>query len=518
MDKVKQFMEYSFPKLGDEYITITRIDNGGIVQERHYNNIDEAILYTTGIDKHYWNTYFSVTTTNGIGRTTRDLRTRSCICLDFDKSELGDGFNHIDILHKFKSIRCFYHAIVDTGHGYHVYIFIEPTTDLEAVEQVTKALAILTGADTKATLKTQLMRVPGTVNIKDEGRKNHKYVKIVYLADNDKVKRLPISKYQYDYVTERTKQTNINYVMRDDHTPRCVVNILENGSSIGDRNANLQTLVVALKRQGRSLAEVRAVVDEWLANTEAMSDLEYQIKYMYNNLYNGTLNCRECPHKGECYAVDDGYIDNNPKFEIPNRELKAITNNRSTRKGAKFMNGNMLVIYGVLANHTKGLYRNELIDELTYKGENGDLDGKCCFSDRTLKQTIEQLQDKGLIDVTTIDRKKFYKLRPNRVADNMKVKVSSAAVYECIKGNISPTELELYCYMKYLNYIKPKKRGDIPRAITVTQDELARDLGMTQQCISKMIQKLLNEKYISINYRAVSKSNGFKYNSYLLNY
>lgn len=520
MSQITKFMEIPFPQLANqEYITITRIDNNDRVAEKHFNNIDDAVTYALGKDKAYWNTYYSVTSTDGLGRATENLKTRSCICLDFDKKELGDDFNHIDILHKFKSIRCFYHAIIDSGHGLHVYIAIEPTSDLEAVEEVTKCLAILTGADSKATLKTQLMRMPNTVNIKEAGTKNHKQVKIVYLASDDKIKRLPISHFQYNYVTERTKNTNISYVIRNDHTPNCVVDILRSGSTVGNRNAHLQTIVVALKRQGKSLAEVRAVVSEWLNNTEAMDGLEYQVEYMYNHLYNGTLGCKDCPHKGECYTVEDDFIDDSPKFKIPNRDLKTITNSRSTRKGVKkLMNGNMLVVYGVLANHTKGLYRDELIQELTYKGGNGEPEGKCCFSDKTLKQTIEQLKDNGFIEETKINRRSFYKLKSNRVKDNLKVKVSFAAVYECIKGRITPTELELFCYLKYLNHVKPKKRGDIPRAITVTQEQLARDLRVDRTVVTKMIQKLLDEKYISINYRAKSTNNNFMYNSYLLNY
>ena len=184
------------------------------------------------------------------------------------------------------------------------------------------------------------------------------------------------------------------------------------------------------------------------------------------------------------------------------------------------MNGNMLVVYGVLANHTNGLYRDELIQELTYKGDNrGTVDNpKCCFSDKTLKQTIDQWEDKGFVEISKVGRRSFYKLKSNRVRDDLKVKISFAAVYECIKGRITPTELELYCYLKYLNHVKPKVSGDIPRAITVTQEQLARDLRVDRTVVTKMIQNLLEQKYISINYRAKSANNNFMYNSYVLNY
>ena len=515
-----KFMKNVFPTLQEnEFITIVRI-NDNKTEEVRCKSIDEVNNYCVRKDKYFHNSYFSLATTDNMGRATSNLKSRACLCWDFDKKTLGEDFNVKDILHLFKSIRLYYHAIVDTGHGYHVYIFTERTTDLDAVEAVQKAVAVRLGADTKATLKTQLMRLPGTVNIKNN---NKLPVKIVYLADDERIKRLPISHYQSNYVTERykTNNTNISWVMRDNFTPKCVKDILEHGSEVGERNADLQVLVVALKRLGKSEAEIRAVVSEWLENTEKMDDLDYQLHYMYKNLYNGILNCKDCPHRKECYVVEnagenvvpEGY----PMLAIPNRDVKLIANSRRKRKGVKFMNGNMIVVYTVLMNHKKGLYRNELVEELSYRKRDDD-ELKCCFSDNTITKTLNELHVNGFIDITTEGRRKFIKLKSNRVSEDLKIRISYASTYECIKGDITPTELELYCYMKYLNKITPRKRGEAENALTVTQEELARDLGVSQQHISEMIKNLLGRKLLSINYRGRNRSGTYMYNSYLLNY
>lgn len=520
MEKLNQFMENVFPTLeAGEYITIVRI-NDSKTEEVRCKTIDEVVNYCARKDKYYYNTYYTISSTDSGGRRTENMRTRSCLCWDFDKKDLGQDFNVKDILHLFKSIRLYYHAIVDTGHGYHVYVLIEPTTDLEAIESVQKTVAVRLGADVNATLKTQLMRLPGTVNIKHG---NKLPVKIVYLADEDHIKRLPISHYQSNYVTERykTNNTNISWVMRDNFTPRCVVNILEAGSKVGDRNADLQVLVVALKRLGKSEAEIRAIVSEWLENTEKMHDLDYQLHYMYENLYNGILNCKDCPYRSECYVVDnigenvtpEGY----PILAIPNRDVKLITNSRRKRGKLKFMNGNMIVIYTVLMNHRKGLYRNELVEELSYRERDSDK-LKCCFSDNTITKTLNELHVNGFIDITTEGRRKFIKLKSNRVSEDLKIRISYASTYECIKGDITPTELELYCYMKYLNKITPRKRGEAENVLTVTQEELARDLGVDQSRIAQMISNLLGRKLLSINYKGRNRSGTYMYNSYLLNY
>ena len=520
MEKLNKFMKNVFPTLEPgEHISIVRI-NDNKTEEIRCKNIDEAVSFCNRKDKYFYNSYFSLATTDGGGRRTENLKSRSCLCWDFDKKTLGADFNVKDILHLFKSIRLYYHAIIDSGHGYHVYVFIEPTTNLETIESVQRAVAVRLGADVKATLKTQLMRLPGTVNIKHGDKLP---VKIVYLAEDEKTKRLPISHYQRNYVTERykTNNTNISWVMRDNFTPKCVKDILERGSEVGNRNTDLQIIVVALKRMGKSEAEIRAVVSEWLENTEKMDDLDYQLHYMYKNLYNGILNCKDCPYRSECYVVEnigenvtpEGY----PILAIPNRDVKLIANSRRKRKGVKFMNGNMIVIYTVLMNHRKGLYRNELVEELSYR-ERDDDKLKCCFSDNTITKTLNELHVNGFIDITTEGRRKFIKLKSNRVSEDLKIRISYASTYECIKGDITPTELELYCYMKYLNKITPRKRGEAENALTVTQEELARDLGVDQSRVAQMISNLLGRKLLSINYRGRNRSGTYMYNSYLLNY
>lgn len=515
MDKVNRLLRNVFPTLeAGEYITIVRI-NDSKTEEVRCKTIDEAVSFCSRKDKYFYNSYYSLATTDGAGRTTNNLKSRACLCWDFDKKDLGQDFNVKDILHLFKSIRLYYHCIVDSGHGYHVYVFIEPTTDLDAVEAVQKAVAVRLGADTKATLKTQLMRLPKTVNIKDG---NKLPIKIVYLADDDHIKRLPISHYTYNYVTTRYTRTNIEYVMRDDKTPQCVRDILEAGSPVGQRNEDLQTIIVALKRQHKTLAEIRAVISEWLENTEELERLDYMIDYIYENVYNGPLDCKNCPHRSECYVRDTVVKPlDYPVLKIPDRDLLKIKNSRIKRKGKKYMNGNMLIIYSILLRHNKGLFKDELTEELTYKNPEKGIEAKCCMSDKTIRTTLKELEENDFIVVTTIDRKKFYKAKPNYVKDNMKTEISYLAALQCVKGCISTQELELYCYIKYLNKMAPKKRGQDPYSIYINQEALGNVLGIDQSRISQMIKNLLNEKLMSIDYRSKSSNNNFMYNVYLLN-
>jgi len=177
------------------------------------------------------------------------------------------------------------------------------------------------------------------------------------------------------------------------------------------------------------------------------------------------------------------------------------------------MSGNDLLIYSILKNHEDGLYRAEIEKELTYNG-------KPRLSYKTLSNALNNLEDNGFITVDRIGKKKFYKIREIRSKVELTFKVSYAAAYECVKGNITTEELRLYNLMRYLHN---KQRREDPNALRgnlfyFRQKDLAKELGVTQGRISQMINNLLNEKLLSVWYRQPSKNHGFDFYIYRLNY
>ena len=517
-------------KLDREYISITKL-NDKSTKEEQFDNINEAMEYALKNDKYYYNTYFSLATTDGTGRTKGNIKRRTCLAFDFDKKDFEEGFNHIDIMHMFKSIRLFYHVLIDTGNGYHVYVFIEPTDDLEAVEEVQRAIAIRLKADLKATLQTQIMRIPSTLNVKDV--KEKKYVNIVYLASTDKIKKLSIEHYKYNYVTENTNK-NIKYAMQNKYLPECVKEILK-GSKDGEKNTDLQKLVVVLKRQGKTLAEIKPIVSEWQDNTETkLERLDYQTEYIYNNVGKGTLNCNECPHRNNCYSsVVEAEDDGNCKVILDSRDINKIQNKnkKNKRGGLKKMNGEMALIYTILKKHHEGLFREEILEAITYRPVKdkpivvaNNLEPKeivyRVFSDRKLGTVLKELVENGFITEEPKGNKKFYKIKQRTLKEEHKIILSYGATDKVIEGDITTSEYELYLYMKYLNHMENlegntiNKRTDILR---VNQEDLAKDLGITQGRIAQMISNLLAERLLLIWYRGKSSNNNFMYNTYLLN-
>lgn len=499
----------------NEYIALAKY-NTTYKNEEYYNNIYELAADCMDKSNYYYNTYFSLSTTNGKSRRTEDLKSRCCIAFDFDNRE----YTHKDILHKFQAIGLRYNILVNSGHGFHAYVLIEPTTDLKLVDKVTKCINARLGADAKATLKTQILRVPNTWNIKEEPVKT----KVVWIDETPK--RKDIHKLAKLYCNEcfNVDTKNIEYTLKG-NIPTCIEGILKEGSIEGSRNSDLQKLVVMLRNMKKTLPQILAIAEEWNNKNDVLfsdTELEYQVNYMYSNLKTCELDCTKCDSKGKCYAKvlsNFEYKEEDKLIEMAECTISKVKNKNSKRKGVRKMNGNMLLIYSILKNHNDGLFKDEIVKEITYKSKRKKVE-KVALSNPTLIKTLKELEENKFISVETINRKKFYKLNKERSKEECKFIISFSATYECIKGNISTEEYELYCYMRYLHN---KEQRENPNALKgnlfrINQEDLAKDLGITQGRVSQMIDNLIDEKLLSIWYRCKKENSMFFYNTYRLNY
>lgn len=501
--------------INNENIKIEKYSNKILGKEEFYNNINELCMSVESPSKFYYDTYFSLSTNNGNSKETKDSLTRTCIAFDFDKKD-NNELTSTDLIHKFKKIGLFYHAIIDSGHGYHVYIFINKTNDLKLINKVTKHIAQLVGADLNCT--TQILRVPLTVNCKEENDK--KRVNIVKLYKD--IHRKNIEELAKRYIMQCNENKNTEYLLKG-IVPKCLESILSNGSTKGNRNNDLQKIVVLLKNMRKTEAEILAVAKEWNNKNEVSFDnLEYQVNYMYNNLKTTELNCANCQYNKECYSKvmsNFEYKENEILVKLSENSVNKSSNKKSKRKGVRKMNGNMLLVYSVLKNHFDGLYKEELEKELTYKSKKKKIE-RVALSNPTLIKTLKELEENKFISVETINRKKLYKCIPERVKEECTFTISYSATYECIKGNISTEEYELYCYMRYLHNKQQREdttalKGNLFR---MNQEDIAKGLGITQGRVSQMIDNLIDEKLLSIWYRGKRENSSFYYNVYLLNY
>ena len=132
------------------------------------------------------------------------------------------------------------------------------------------------------------------------------------------------------------------------------------------------------------------------------------------------------------------------------------------------------------------------------------------------------MTDKGIVQVTKDGRKNIYSLKVSRrLLEDQKILLSSGALYERIKGNITEAEFQLYCFMKYLQWEQRNiNKINSNFKLKITQKEIASSYGISVTECNRHIQGLIDGKYISILEGDTHKSskNGYDYYTYTLNY
>lgn len=503
----------------DEYFRILRVRANGegeiFKKVDFFKNIDDMVDFCTSKQCAGWNTYFTLATTDGDSGQTESLKKSYILGFDFDKKDFHKGFNHKDILNRFRDIKVKYNIMIDSGHGYHVYVYINETDDLNKVNKVTKAIASKIESDPNACKVTQVLRPPCTFNIKDK----RKMVKTIFLEEDRDARRYNIEDLYSRFCDEDELKSNVNtkHVVINNNLKPCIEELLNTGSKAHCNNSDLQKIVIELRHKNKSLSHIKAVAEEWNNKNEISwsdSELQYQTEKMYSNLLTVDYGCSSCEKRESCKSIcfsNFEYSDNEVLLNVSETDMKHLK--KSSRKGAKVMDGNDLVLYSILKNHNDGLTREDIISELTYKGE-------CLFSKNTITKALKSLEENNFITVESIGKFKFYKIKDSRSKIELKYLISYGATYECIKGNISTEELRLYNYMRYLHH---KEQRENPKALKgnlfqMNQSDIAKEFGVTQQRVSQMIESLLREKIVSPYYKAKSKNNNFDYYVYRLNY
>ncbi len=521
---------YGFNSQAESIRIITSKQNGYFDSPIYFNDITKLCAYVDNdMNVCGRNTYFTLATTDGNGGKTDNLKRRYFLAFDFDEKELGDNCNKIEILNRFRNIGVFYNCIISSGHGFHVYVLIEPTENIELVVGVEKAIASLVGADMHAVKPTQLLRVPFTYNVKESIKK----VVLIHLDNEDdkavikrdteieinKINRRNIDWYKNKFLHSSTEgKTHIDYVLKSTELPECIKDMLKNGSKEGDRYNDLCDLVVILRNRKKSLAEIKLIAKDWGKFSNYNENIEYQVENIYKNK-NWSNRCSGCIYTKECYRCG-GFSykkdENDVVIDMPEKHISKIK--VSKRKDAKVMEANALLVYSILRFyklHNRDASREDIIRILTY--DDGETK-KVALSNTTLSNALKSLENNGFIEVYTgSDRCKLYKAVEVNASKDFIYSISFNATLKCRRGEITAEELKLYNYMRYLHNKAKRENPDQQKDDTfqINQELLAKDLGITQSRVSKVIKKLLLADMLLILYKGKSKTTGFEYNVYV---
>ena len=542
--KLKKFFKLlyrGFDNANDEYIRVFQKDKDNNMTEKYFNNIDDLINYAYSKNKYYKDTYFELITTNGQGGTTDNLKTAYCIGFDFDLKNQEEGFNNKDILNIFMQNKIHYNCLVDSGHGFHVYICIQPTQDIELVNKVQTILAKKIGADINACKTTQLLRIPYTYNHKED---NANMVKIVGMDDRDEINPYDINFLykknctikQLDSINGDNK--NIKYLYKTTNIPPCIQKILDTGSPEDEHNreADLCKIVVNLRQANKSLNEILSICKEWDNKSNFHDSLEYRVKWIYNNLkYNTGMQCKECEHRKECFNYTESEFDfeslkdeNGNTYDTYLFEEKIIRKIRNKKNGNdNMLNGNEILILNVLKHeidYPRPLTsRNNYAMDFKLLMKSITCKNKSCLSEKTVRETLKSLINKKFVlEETGLKNKKYYRFNPIKTTIDKTIEVSFVATMMCINRNITPDELALYFVIRRLHNMQLKEHKTNGNIFILSQSEIAKvyyknESTDNQSNISNMINNLIDCRLMDIYDIKSSKINSFDYYCYRLN-
>jgi DNA-binding MarR family transcriptional regulator len=482
--------------------------------------------------KHVFELYATLATTRGNENGKEEsLRQRKILYLDFDKKETNvkTAQDCMDIIKsKFPSL--FVHSIVNSGHGFHLYISIKPTCKIDEVTEINKRFAKAVGADIKATLATQIVRIPTSFNMKD-GEKTQVIVVNNYYKVGDKFKPYQLSQLhkmlnEYEHVAERMEEKE----KQEYHLPEmgeayyCIRKAEAEGVEVGKRNFWLGRIINYKTMYGYSPYQLEKDCLEFNARCrppknpeEVKRDIKAYLKKGYK-----LLGCYESFQEGSkerefveemCYKTNCKTYFNGAKIGINDGGGIRMNNKILTDKVMRKTTGYEYLIITILYRYKdyysrKGFTIKELKRRLT-----SPISKKLCMDEKTFKSVLDGLENKNYIEIIhdnpddPISKHKIKLVRKLNEFNQGYIEFYYSAANMLRFGAITPTEFKVYlCLVRNLNSLNNK---------LTTYEQIADDLDIDPSNIGTYIRNLDNAGILTI--KKVYNQKGNKYNKYDLN-
>lgn len=533
--KIKAFFNLIYKdKSPDEYINIcigdkTNNKEGTFFKSFFFSDLDKLSEFVAVHSNARVNTYYRLATTDGNGGTEEHLKYRYSLGFDFDNKDFGRELKVTDIYDSVKRAnnKFYYHQIVDSGNGYHLYVIITKTDDLDRVGILQEELRKSLGADSKAVLQTQLLRVPYTYNIKDKVKPVTPIIPLEKVLDGFHPIKFDLLFARYCRKQGVSKNNNLDINssrLRDtENLTPCLERMLKEGSRVKERTNDLMHIVFLLKEQYKyTYPQINAVCLEWGIKSDFKDNIEYRIKYNYKNV-KAPVRCKDCKDYSKCWYTkenkdillsdSDAGVEKEVHVELSEscaKKLKVL----GTR-GVELLDASSLLVFLVLKTTVRGLERDKIVEILTNPDTND-----VALGESTITKALNNLEKIGYIEVEVKkNNKKYYKVKKTRIRPDLLFNINFSLVILCINNLITKDELKFYTYLKYLLHKTNKEIGEndsTSNMLRINQETISKDYGVSQQRISDMIANLRKRKLILISEYGISEYNGFIYYTYTL--
>ena len=474
--------------------------------------------------RHKFNCFISLATTESDSGKIENQKERQVIVIDFDRkhfeqkgiprNELDLSF-FIDLLRKKTNL--FYHAIVDSGNGYHCYFITEKTRDIDKISLLNQEINKLVDGDKQATLKTQVIRVAGTKNLKDSQNKKN-----VNLVVNNTVlsnfKRYDISKLN-ESIRPQESQNKSNLRVLNSMKKinmHCIDKMLQ-GVEQGERNFALGRITKALQVRGYTQAKAKQIVKEFnlrcnppKAEQELIDDFmrfwenDYRLLgcYIKDTRKQGILKNYCSLYECEYRKNYDAGIEQEEQEQDKEKYLELMFDNRflGVRYMRELKGNHYLILAMLLTDKENGLDTNELIKSLTpIKSD------KPCIKKDNVYFILKELEQEGFIlKEQSHDRRKpnRYKIIDNPSYTRGYTRTLFSVALLLINQVITQKHYLVYLYLLH----------HIQLGLTVDYDTMSQELEIDKGNISKLIKQMEEKNMIRVEKRTSER--GLQYNYY----
>ena len=550
-DILKQYYSMLYPEKlrQNEYIRLValRRDASGKIQNTLIRFVQNYEDYEAFIMKYRYSydIYNQIATNrNCINGTKNSQRCRKVMYLDFDRKdcpgmELVQDFSKMI---KEKLPKFFIHAVVDSGHGYHFYTSIKGSCKLDEIVKLNQAVAEIVGADLKAVSPTQISRPPCTFNHKTEigydyeNRENWKFVRVVH---NSYMVGEQFKRYSLDYISgmianfylEMENQEILdkqpwNYEVLENYPCYlCVRKILNEGADKGERNFWHGRIVKLLQMEGYRESMIYSMCKSYNQKCrppKSDKEIEEDTKRFLEKDYK-LLGCYESFEKNDihrkmveaqCDKVYCGTFHNGRKVSWSKGDAAKMNKKILDKKGFRETKGYEFLIITLLEVYKNSYgrrgFRVKDLQVLLYSS----IQKKSCIGERHLKEILENMKSKKLIEITTDKKRpKDFKEQHLRLARRLQefqkgyIEFYFSIANALIDGKIS--QLDYVVYLALVNNLQDGKK--------VTYEELAETIGLdglTPNEIGKHIRKLNRERCLIVE--KVYTDRGYECNKYTL--
>lgn len=560
--KTMQFYEMLYPEqlAEDECIrmVLLRKDPDGTKSVTKYVRSVEEFCEVADNYRYTHDVYCQLATNRGCDNGTRESQyMRSVILLDFDLKELPEIASITDSKERLQAILAllqdkvplFVHTVNWSGHGYHCYLCVNTTTEIERLSETNKSLASVCGADEKACLVTQIVRVPGSFNHKQsdgtydyQDSKKWQYVNTVFNhGTRDDYKFHPhslkqIEKKLKDYqmqIDEAEGEYAIepqlwNYKNSDDLSPcLCTQRAFQDGVKQGERNFFLGRIIHSLVLQGWNHKKIREEMREWNQRCrppKPEKELETEIDGWLKGILESGYNLSGCwwrfPNGDGRREMLARYCDR-PYCQCGKNDVESkrdgghyVLNNKAiTDKRLKISGGNDLLILSLINYDQEAYGRRGFTVKDLYESLYSSVRKKYYLNKETLYRLLIEMESDNLIEIKRGERTK-----PDRVRETDKIKLSRR-MRDYSKGNIGlcmnvinaviNKVITRTSFKVYVNIARNINEGLSCTLVTLSQNM---DMDMSQ--ISRHIQILKRERLIQIYKQDTLR--GWEYNEYRL--